>query len=300
MVAENLTLREKVIRLEAQVEKSHGYHATANIGAVKDKLEAKIQELGGLVAELGLLQMPQKKTKRSSTSPKVSLDQRYWRNPVPLAETLAAQEGRLPTISEGKYYPRRTLETEEIRNLMVDPSSESPDLGPPPVAHFQDEDPIKFDPQPVFTPTEEANNELCETDALPAALSANLETRKKRRDSHGRSDVRRMSVFQSPPEKAEGSGADQILPIRTSMKRKLAVRSDEARAEAIALQEEDFAFSRKTASEAQDGKDKPLLSEAEDGAVEPVTEQKGTQPSRQELKYAPVDLERRALGNSKF
>lgn len=297
LVAENLALREKVIQLETQLERGRNNHAVTNISTVKDKLEAKIQELGGLVAELGLLQKSQKSSKRLSRSPKQPANQRSWRNPGSLAEALAAQDGRLPTISEGKYYPRRTLEAEEIRTLTADPCSDSPDLGPPPVAHFQDEDPIKFDPQLVTSPTEETNNGLGETNTPPATLSANLETRRKRRDS--KQDFRRMSVFQSPPEKVEEPAADQSLPIRTSAKRKLSARNEEVRPEPVIPQKEDFTFSRKATSGAEDGSVEPHLHRVEGRAVELAAEQKGHRLSRQELKHAPVILERKALGTSK-
>lgn len=57
---------------------------------------------------------------------------------------------------------------------------DSPELGPPPIAHFEGGDPTKFDPgevdvQPGKTPFAE--------DDIPPAMFANLETRKRRRET---------------------------------------------------------------------------------------------------------------------
>lgn len=63
-------------------------------------------------------------------------------------EALAAQEGRLPPIYENKSYPRATMNSDEILALCAaaaDTSSDSLELGPPPVSRFIEEIPIKHD-----------------------------------------------------------------------------------------------------------------------------------------------------------
>lgn len=86
------------------------------MGGIKEKLEAKLTEIGGLVQELGKIQTDAanrrspKRRALSSNSPKKSPDQKVWKNVLSLAEVTGAADGRLPPIVEDKYYPRRTLE----------------------------------------------------------------------------------------------------------------------------------------------------------------------------------------------
>lgn len=176
--------------------------------------------------------------------------------------------GRIPpSIAEDKHYPRRTLEyglrdehcwrseltvsrPTEIEALQaVQQNSESPDLGPPPVAHFQLEDPIKFDARPDYRDVE-TEPKRAEEERM-AAIPANLETRKKRRDSSVRLDIRRVDVFQSPPNSstvAEKPPVPQPSTIRTGAKRKLSSREEEAKAPPAPKSkptQDDFKFSRR-------------------------------------------------------
>lgn len=85
------------------------------VKVVKGKLEAKLAELGGLVQELGIVQNSidsQSAQKRSinRSSPKISPDQRNWKNALTLSEVTGGADGRLPPIVEDKYFPRRTME----------------------------------------------------------------------------------------------------------------------------------------------------------------------------------------------
>lgn len=75
---------------------------------------------------------------------------------------------------------------DELINLLSGPgtvsgtaSADSPDLGPPPVAHFESEEvPIRFDPSSMPTTTDQD----VEQEIGNPVLSANLETRKRRKD----------------------------------------------------------------------------------------------------------------------
>jgi len=125
---------------------------------------------------------------------------------------------------------------DELREILQDEESQSPDLGPPPVARFENEDPIKFDPE--SSPAEEPVYE--EPGANPA-LSINLETRRKRRESNPKLSIRRVSVFQSPPEDSEDAAAKSI---RAGAKRKLSVREDEAKTNTDDSPSEGFRFNR--------------------------------------------------------
>lgn len=207
------------------------------------------------------------------------------------------QDGRLPTISEDKYYPRRTMNADELRDVLEDPDSQSPDLGPPPVAHFEDEGPIKFQSQP--DQTEDAVEQ--DQDGPNPALSINLETRKKRRDSNAKISIRRMSVFQSPPEGGEEGTTpsdDQSASVRTGAKRKLSAREEEESQDTgVEPQGDDFRFSRRTTSStsddtAKDASKDPRILNATDRRVlgnksvntDPILSPKKAKPSMSDSK----------------
>jgi hypothetical protein len=118
--------------------------------------------------------------------------------------------------------------------MLEEGDSQSPDIGPPPVSRFENEDPISFDPNP----TPEDQIERSPEDAEPA-LSVNFETRKKRRESGPKINPRRMSLFESPPDGAEERSSKGI---RAGAKRKFTVQEDEAKEDAQTIP---FTFSRR-------------------------------------------------------
>ena len=117
--------------------------------------------------------------------------------------------------------------------MLDDPESQSPDIGPPPVSRFDDQDPISFDPSPIGEETaEQPGNEH------HPALSVNLETRRKRRESGPRPNVRRVAVFESPTDESE----EKPKPVRLGAKRKFSVQED---AERPASESDNFTYSKK-------------------------------------------------------
>ena len=107
LLAENLALREQVLSLHNKIDSRPGLD---HIDVVKTQLEAKLQELGVLVA--GLAQMKsgsqEDKGRRKSqmTAKRKSGEERQWRSGLGLQEV---ENAMLPTIAEGKFYPRRTM-----------------------------------------------------------------------------------------------------------------------------------------------------------------------------------------------
>ncbi|KAH9876334.1 hypothetical protein J1614_004213 [Plenodomus biglobosus] len=253
LLAENLALREQVLNLHNNIESRP---TLDHIDAVKDELEAKLLELGGLVAGLsgGKSASERGTGRRKSQATARRSGERQWRSGLGLQEV---ENGMLPTIAEDKYYPRRTLGTEELQQVLADPESQSPDIGPPPISRFEDEEPIAFNTdvcaaEPATEPAE------CEE----ATLSANLETRKKRRESGPKLNIRRVSLFESP----EVTEETDTGPARAT-KRKFSVQEDEDRLQAKG---ELFRFSRRatpaaSASEASnedarpDSPERPVL-----------------------------------------
>lgn len=118
--------------------------------------------------------------------------------------------------------------------MMGDPANatDSPDLGPPPIAHFDEGDPIKFDHNQIALSRKNASpNSEEEHPPLPA----NLETRKKRRESAHHLETSRSVATDTT------STTGQAL--KTGAKRKLNTRDDDDLAEKF--QEKDaFHFNR--------------------------------------------------------
>ena len=103
--------------------------------------------------------------------------------------------------------------------------TDSPDLGPPPVAHFDEGDPIKFDPKPERPSGKTASGSREQSRPLPA----NLETRKKRRESSHHRDTgdKKFNMQASEETAPRDSGAVKGQPLKTGAKRKLNVRDEE-------------------------------------------------------------------------
>ncbi len=105
LLAENLSLRENVLQLQNTVESRPTFD---HIDSVATQLEAKIQEIGGLVAGLARIKKNSEKVnQRSQTAARRrSGEQRQWRSGLGLQDV---ENGMLPTITEDKFFPRRTM-----------------------------------------------------------------------------------------------------------------------------------------------------------------------------------------------
>jgi hypothetical protein len=134
----------------------------------------------------------------------------------------------------------------EIQGLLSDPAADntdSPDIGPPPVSQFINEDPVKID-----LPTKGDTNKE-ESSDIDRARSINLEQRRKRRDSTAPSEQKRAGRFE-PGSGQSGKEAEQ--PLKTGAKRKLSTREDEDGASNTKPTEtspDDFKYTRKTIEE---------------------------------------------------
>lgn len=101
-----MALREQVLSLHNNIESRP---ALDHIDAVKSQLEAKLLELGGLVAGLSRVTSGSGKDtgrRKSQATARRRSGERQWRSGLGLQEV---ENGMLPTIAEDKYYPRRTL-----------------------------------------------------------------------------------------------------------------------------------------------------------------------------------------------
>lgn len=112
--------------------------------------------------------------------------------------------------------------SEELRNILDAANTlDSPDLGPPPVASWEEQEPVKTDGE-AASPIRQLQAGSFNDMQVPSL--ANLETRKKRRESTHQASIR-PSESQVSQRAAEGKVPHQSL--RAGAKRKLHVRDDD-------------------------------------------------------------------------
>ncbi len=151
---------------------------------------------------------------------------------VMLSDAVRNQEGRLPAIVEGKVYPRQSLEMLDAAvpdYIDAVDHSDSPDIGPPPVAHFDHVDNLDFE----HNVAEEGEDRPAEEEVAPTL--PRFEGRKKRRESANVFDFKRGA--QAGEENTPSAETDtdfsgkmrtaSVKPLRTAAKRKMSVREDE-------------------------------------------------------------------------
>ena len=187
--------------------------------------------------------------------------------------------------------------------ILGDPANtpESPDLGPPPIAHFEDGDPVKNDADYPKTSREETAENV-----IPNILPANLETRKKRREGTKHSETRRLDPDTTNPlHSSDNTIYEPHQPLKSGAKRKLSARDDDERAGGLNI-EHGFSFTRRHGISADSNitiaKDDPLHSN--ELINRKVSE--NLAPGREKVEkaeYAPITTNpsvRKVLGPSKF
>jgi hypothetical protein len=128
-------------------------------------------------------------------------------------------------------------------DLLSDPTADntdSPDIGPPPVSQFINEDPVKIHLPAKSDGNKEENSEIDPT------RSIHLEQRKKRRDSTAPSEQKRPSRFESGASQPGREGGQSL---KTGAKRKLSIRDDEdgvVNVKAMETSPDDFKYTRRT------------------------------------------------------
>jgi hypothetical protein len=271
----NLELREELLRARNAEQDARRQSNKDGVRGFKEEMMAKLRELSGIVE--GIEEAKEEKNddvaEREERRMSV-LSQMEFRERQSLAELM--RDCQMPTIDENKMHPRRTLEAAEIKAIRLSDGSSngSPDLGPPPVARFECQDPIKFDTQNVVE-SQEADAETVadvepearpQEEDLPASLSINLETRRKRRDTQPKLELRRHSIL--PPPSPTSSDPEAAAPsLRTGAKRKLADRDLDKPTKTPG--KTDFTFNRKTSADSTKSlEDAPAEAEPQAETVE--------------------------------
>ncbi|PTB40042.1 uncharacterized protein TrAFT101_004913 [Trichoderma asperellum] len=149
MLSENLELRSRILELEKQVEDNEAQRIADHAMAIKARLESQLTEWGSLIAELGLEPPAKRHSPMIRRRPKQTMGFSASR-PSPSQRRLreiAKDIEELGHIAENKSYPRRSMNPEQIMALRseADIDAESPELGPPPMSKYIEEDPVKID-----------------------------------------------------------------------------------------------------------------------------------------------------------
>ncbi|CAG8946256.1 unnamed protein product [Penicillium salamii] len=245
LLSENVSLRKQVINLTQETERLEAGKMLHNgIYDIKSKLDAKLAELSSLATDLGSL--PRRVGKlcdEQSQRPKQAPESR------PRTDDLFGHDdGRLPAIVEDKYYPRRTLEAQELDSLLHGSDDQSILESPPQ---------FSFTPEPVEANIEhsspsppevthraplDSTAEEPEEPEPEAILPPTLETRKKKKKS---SSILAPEIGPAPIERQPSppiTTANNSLPV--SAKRKFIPEDDDQFAPNVDADEDEFQFSR--------------------------------------------------------
>ncbi|KAF3025791.1 hypothetical protein E8E14_014581 [Neopestalotiopsis sp. 37M] len=183
MLSENLELRGQILRLETEIQESRSQRIADHALEIKEKMEAQLLEWGSMLASLGHEPLPRNRSpranKRLRRDPSLGLagagSPRFRRRNNSDLEAAALQEGRLPPLWENRSCPRETLNREEILALCSEAEeTESPDLGPPPVSCFVDQEPVKISLPTPQAPMSPAAKELRSPQAYPKQTSEHM------------------------------------------------------------------------------------------------------------------------------
>ena len=250
LLSENIAIREQAINIAQESEKWRAaYKANSEISSLKSRLEAKLHEVNTIVTELG--ELPEKTARRKSGSRKSiivvnnarSPAEKEWRNRQTIGGVLnverAEQEGRLPAILEDTTYPRRPSDTTELQTPLDEAGNplESPELGPPPVAHFEVPEIVDYNQN--TDPEKSPQSQRQPQPIVP--LSVNLETRRKRRTSALLQD---MPVEKNDATLAEQHQAQASVILKAGAKRKLDASILDDKRNLALMRAEDFVFKK--------------------------------------------------------
>ncbi|EQB50006.1 shugoshin [Colletotrichum gloeosporioides Cg-14] len=149
-LSDNLRLESRIIELEKELEDNNARRIADHALDIRSRLEAQLSECMFVLASLGQ-EPPTKRhaSPRGRRSSRASLPlqspprRRPPRELMREAGARAPEDDKLPTITENKSYPRATLDREQILALCSEAAdttdtTDSPELGPPPVSRFVD------------------------------------------------------------------------------------------------------------------------------------------------------------------
>ncbi|ODA82550.1 hypothetical protein RJ55_01057 [Drechmeria coniospora] len=234
MLSENLELRGRILELEKQVEDNEARRIADHAMAIRNKLESQLAEWGALLAGLGL-EPPMKKHSpqaRKSTAKRLTFSssrpspsQRRLRN-------VARDIEELGQISESKSYPRQSMNHEQILALRSEASlaesAESPELGPPPMSTFIDDEPVKVDSPCRVSPARDLGTSPKRKIEPPVTLPSPSSQPAIAEELSAPCPKKKSEPVAKPPADLRPQPSQPIaaLSLKTGAKRKLALRDD--------------------------------------------------------------------------
>ncbi|KAJ5131706.1 hypothetical protein N7448_005864 [Penicillium atrosanguineum] len=243
LLGENVSLREQVINLTQEIDRLESAKLLYDgVYDIKSRLDAKVAELNGIASELGML--PRKigkvgdKAGDSDHSKATALDTRPRATDSEF--NTGVDDGKLPAILEDKYFPRRTLEPQEIHNLVQ--ADHSLPNSPHAIHLDHDHSDITADiSSPLFSKPLPRRQPETETDALAlvSSLPPTLETRKKKKKTVSSGPI---SEGMAPPESPSPKIGD-TQPGKSGSKRKFRPDDDGFLSD-TAPEDDEFQFRR--------------------------------------------------------
>ncbi|KAL9090034.1 MAG: hypothetical protein Q9159_002202 [Coniocarpon cinnabarinum] len=182
LLSENASLRQRINQLENEISVSFSNDMRSNVDALRLRLETQLrdftQQVNGTLADLNSLpKKPHRRKSQMAASPKRSPARREWKNSSTLCEVLASQGQTMPTITEDKSFPRRTLGVEDLREMS---STDGLDLRESPELQR----PITFlDREDAVIDHGQRWNEMNSPERNADGILGSVEIRKKRRHS---------------------------------------------------------------------------------------------------------------------
>ncbi|KAF7714720.1 Uncharacterized protein PECH_007049 [Penicillium ucsense] len=254
LLAENVTLREQIINLTQEIERyESAKKLNEGIYAIKARLDRKLAEMNALTSELGMLprrvgRLPESKSENEPDRSKgTAAETRPRAADADADANVADEDGRLPPIVEDKYYPRKTLEQQEIHELVhKDETDEGPSEQDIPSAdegvHHSDHELHHPDSSPITRQTQE--NLTTDATSLPPTL----ETRKKKKKKNDSVN----SLF-TPLQDARSEASITLpQPAKSGSKRKFSPDEDGFLSE-VTSGDDEFQFSRPNKSPSKKG-----------------------------------------------
>ncbi|CAI7592734.1 unnamed protein product [Penicillium pancosmium] len=246
LLSENVSLRGQIITLTQENERLNSAKALQNgVYEIKARLDAKLAELNGLVSDLGTL--PRKAGKMFKDKSFDPNSDRLKTAEAPPRATdpdynAEIEDGKLPAILEDKYFPRKTLEPQEVHDLVEGDSCmpQSPQVDYLDPATATEDTPSR----PNETPLE---NKFNLSPSPEAYLPPTLETRKKKRrpevaPASSDNDVESGPTATALATATSTSEANTGTSLKFGSKRKFSLDDDVLFD--LAPEEDDFQFSR--------------------------------------------------------
>ncbi|KAJ6190107.1 hypothetical protein N7519_000128 [Penicillium mononematosum] len=241
LLSENVSLRKQVINLTQETERLEaGKMLHSGIYDIKHKLDAKLAELSNLAADLGSL--PRKVGKLCDDQ----LDRPKQAESRPRTEgMMEGEDGRLPAIVEDKYYPRRTLEPQELNSLVHDDHSILD--SPPQFSFMPEEGDARIEHSSPSPPESTFRSQIGkdtpeEPEEPEPLLPPTLETRKKKKNP-GSIVAPEISPAQTDRQPSPPINTTQHAK-SVSTKRKYTPEDDDRFAPNLIADDDEFQFTR--------------------------------------------------------